>query len=206
MSACALAWQLTGETRYADQGVKLWRSLLEDIDGEDSAACVAGAAEAAAMASIRRDTGYAIRMIGPHTAIAYDWLFDAPGVTEAFRQQTRDCFRHWITFYTREGYLAPLPGANYHAGFVAAKALIAIAEGGEDGANGDRFWTEVVRRRLRQELIANGLAQDNGGAPSRDDHAAPGRRRLARGLAIRSPQRHRVRLRHARSHASRASM
>ena len=166
VSACALAWQLTGEARYADQGVKLWRALLEDIEtAGDRRACVAGASEAAAVASIRRDTGYAIRMIGPHTAIAYDWLFDAPGVTEAFRQQTRDCFRHWITFYTREGYLRTTPGANYHAGFVAAKALIAVAEASEDGASSDRFWSEVVDDVFGTQLIANGLAQDNGGAP-----------------------------------------
>ena len=166
VSACSMAWQVTREARYADVGVKQLRALLEDIDTVgDGRACVAGAEEAAGIASIRRDTGYAIRMIGPHSAIAYDWLFDAPAMTDALRQQARACFRHWITFYTREGYLRTTAGANYHAGFVAAKALIAIAEAGEDGANSDRFWTEVVDDVFGSQLIANGLAQDNGGVP-----------------------------------------
>jgi hypothetical protein len=172
-SSCALAWQVTGQSKYADMGVKIWRALLEDIDTlGDKKACVAGANEATAVASIRRDTGYALRMIGPHTAIAYDWLHDAPGVTEAFRQQTRDCFRNWITYYTREGFLRSTPGANYHAGFVGAKTLIAIAEAGEDGASSDKFWTETVDDVFGKQLIANGLAQDNGGVPKGPGHGA----------------------------------
>src|SRR5262249_34720097 len=105
-SACALAWQLTGDAKYAAPGIKLWRALLEDVMTlGDKQACVPGAAMTAAIASVKRDTGYAIRFIGPHTALVYDWLHDAPGVDEALRKQTRDCFRFWITNYTMNGYL-----------------------------------------------------------------------------------------------------
>jgi MYXO-CTERM domain-containing protein len=166
-SGCALAWQLTGDAKYATAGIKVWRALLEDtLMLGDKKACVAGAVEATAVASIKRDTGYAIRFIGPHTALVYDWLHDAPGVTEALRQQTRDCFRNWITYYTRQGYLKDQPGANYHAGFVGAKTLISIAEGGEDGASSDTFWTEVVDDVFTKQLIGNGLAKDTNGVPT----------------------------------------
>jgi hypothetical protein len=166
-SACALAWQLTGDAKYAAPGVKLWRALLEDVSTlGDKKACVAGAAMTAAIASVKRDTGYAIRFIGPHTALVYDWMHDAPGVTEALRQQTRDCFRFWITNYTMNGYLHDQPGANYHAGFVAAKTLISIAEAGEDGANSDMFWTQTVDDLFNKQLIGNGLAMDTGGKPT----------------------------------------
>jgi MYXO-CTERM domain-containing protein len=166
-SGCALAWQLTGDAKYAAPGVLLWRALLEDVATlGDKKACVAGAAMTAAIASVKRDTGYAIRFIGPHSALVYDWMHDAPGVTPALLQQTRDCFRQWITNYTTAGYLHDQPGANYHAGFVAAKTLISIAEGGEDGANSDAFWTQVVDDVFAKQLIGNGLAVDTGGIPT----------------------------------------
>jgi MYXO-CTERM domain-containing protein len=173
-SACALAWQLTGDAKYAAPGVTLWRALLEDVAMlGDKMACTAGADPTTkAIASVKRDTGYAIRFIGPHTALAYDWLHDAPGVTEALRQQTRDCFRAWITNYTKNGYLHDQPGANYHAGFAAAKTLISIAEAGEDGTSSDTFWNETVDDVFMKQLIANGLAMSTGGVPMGDHQGA----------------------------------
>jgi MYXO-CTERM domain-containing protein len=166
-SACAMAWQLTGDAKYATAGVKFWRALLEDVTTlGDKKACTAGAAMTAAIASVKRDTGYAIRFIGPHTALAYDWLHDAPGVTEDLRKQTRDCFRFWIQNYTMNGYLKDQPGANYHAGFVAAKTLISIAEAGEDGADGNTFWNQTVDDIFTKQLMGNGLAMDTGGVPT----------------------------------------
>ncbi len=159
LSACALAYQLTGDAAYAATGIKLWRASLDDVfKMGDRAACVVGAKEAQAIASVRRDTGYAIRFLGPHTALAYDWLHDAPGVDEGLRAQSRACFRAWVEWYTREGYLNEMPGSNYHAGFVAAKTFIAIAEAGEDGAASDKMWTETVDDVFGKQLIGKGLA------------------------------------------------
>lgn len=159
LSACGLAYQLTGDAAYATAGVKLWRASLDDVfKMGDHTACVVGAKEEQAIASVRRDTGYAIRFLGPHTALAYDWLHDAPGVDAGLRAQSRACFRAWIGWYTREGYLNDMPGANYHAGFVAAKTFIAIAEAGEDGASSDKMWTETVDDVFGKHLIGKGLA------------------------------------------------
>lgn len=159
LSACALAYQLTGDAAYAATGVKLWRASLSDLETMgDKGACVPGANAEQATASVRRDTGYAIRFLGPHTALAYDWLHDAPGVDDALRTQSRACFKAWIDWYTKDGYLNDLPGANYHAGFVVAKALIAVAEGGEDGATSDRIWTETVDDVFAKQIVGKGLA------------------------------------------------
>lgn len=158
-SACALAWQITGAKGHAATGVKLWRALLEDLQTlGDGRACAVGASDAANIAAIKRDSGYAIRFIGPHTALAYDWLHDAPGVDEALRAQSRKCFKAWLEWYVKSGYNAAAPGSNYHAGFVAAKTFIAVAEGGEDGATSDRLWTEAVDDVMGKQIVGKGLA------------------------------------------------
>ena len=165
-SACALAWQVTGDRDAAARGVTLWRALLEDVRAiGDGKACVVGAPPDHAIASIRRDTGYAIRFVGPHAALAYDWLHDAPGVDEGLRKQSRDCFRAWLDWYGKSGYLHDQVGANYHAGFTLAETLIAIAEAGEDGAASDRYWHDVVAGLYGAQIVGNGLAADRHGVP-----------------------------------------
>jgi len=192
-NACALAYQVTGDKAQAARGVALWRALLEDVSAiGDGKACKRGVDARRARAAIERDTGYAIRFIGPAAALSYDWLHDAPGVDEALRRQSRDCFRAWIEWYTADGYMHRVPGANYHAGYVAAKTLIAIAESGEDArdgaglppeggapaAGGDagpaspRFWREVVEDVFGRDIVGNGLAGDNGGNPRGPNHGA----------------------------------
>jgi hypothetical protein len=111
---------------------------------------------------VRRDTGYAIRFVGPHAALAYDWLHDAPGVDEPLRKQSRACFAAWIDWYTKEGYLRTQVGANYHAGYVFAKTLVAIALGGEAGATGDRYWRETADDIFGAQLVDDGLARKPG--------------------------------------------
>src|SRR5262249_31644324 len=70
VSSCALAYQATGDATHAATGVKLWKSLLNDVvKMGDGNACVAGASDTQAVAAIKRDDGYAIRFIGPHTAL-----------------------------------------------------------------------------------------------------------------------------------------
>lgn len=158
LSACALAYQATESATYATTGIKLWRALLSDLNEMgDKGACVPGATNDQAIAAIRRDSGYAIRFIGPHTALAYDWLHDAPGVDDALRSQSRACFAAWVEWYQKSGYNHDQSGSNYHAGYVAAKTFIAVAESGEDGATSDRIWTETVDDIFGKQLIADGL-------------------------------------------------
>jgi hypothetical protein len=162
-SACALAYQLTGDKSFAAKGVKFWRALLDDVsEMGDRKGCVAGASPEQAITAVRRDTGYAIRFIGPHAALTYDWLHDAPGVDEPLRKQSRACFAAWIDWYTKDGYLRTQPGANYHAGYVFAKTMVAIALGGEAGPTGDRYWKETVDDVFGAQLVDDGLTPKTG--------------------------------------------
>lgn len=158
LSSCALAFQLTGKKGHAEIGVKLWRAALADLKSiGDGKACFVGATDDEAIAAIKRDHGYAIRFLGPHTALAYDWLHDAPGVDEALRAHSRSCFRAWLDWYAKAGYLPTTVGANYHAGYAATKVLVAIAEAGEDGATSARFWSEAVDDVMGKQIVGKGL-------------------------------------------------
>ena len=163
-SACALAYQVTGDRAHAVKGARLLRALIDDVDRiGDGKGCVAGASPAQTIAAVKRDTGYAVRFIATHAALAYDWLHDAPGVDEALRAHTRDCLAGWMDWYTKDGYLHEQPGANYHAGFVMAKTMVAVATAGEGGDAGDRQFREVVDDVFARQIVGNGLAADDGG-------------------------------------------
>ncbi len=167
--ACAFAWQVTGQQEFLDSAVQYWNVALNDDQTlGDGLGCVVGADAETATTTVRHDTGYPIRWYGPYLALTYDWLHDAPGVDAALLEHTRFCFKAWIDYYTAEGYLRDVPGANYGAGYVAAKTLIAVAEAGEDGATSDAYWNEVVDDVFTTMLIGEGLAgsEDPVGSPA----------------------------------------
>src|SRR3954471_16696446 len=68
LQACLVAWAATDKPEHAKTAIKFMTALLDDLDkvgdkqGGDAAAT--------------RDSGYAIRNLGPYTALAYDWLHD----------------------------------------------------------------------------------------------------------------------------------
>ena len=109
------------------------------------------------------------------------------GRRRALVTQTRTCLTAWIDYYTGYGYHHDEAGANYNAGYVIGKALGAIAIGNDGGADG-HLWTQDARRRLRHAPRRDGLAGASSAPRGRD-----GRRRLGRGLAVRTAQRARVR-------------
>src|SRR6185295_1833330 len=120
----------------------------------------AGATGAAppVVVTVTHDAGYSMRWFTPYIALAYDWLHDAPGVDEALRAHTRLCLTNWVDYYTEAGYHRDEAGSNYNAGYVIGKSLTAIAFAGENGANGDRQWTETVDDLFGKLLIGKGLA------------------------------------------------
>ncbi len=142
---CALAWQVTGKKEYAETALVYFQALLDDYkkvgagDGGDDV--------------VRHDSGYAVRMFGPNAALGYDWLYDAPGMTEALRAHARARFGAWMDWYQAEGYLADKPGANFQAGYVYAATLIAIAQGAEAGAAGEALWQRVVETVFGKEML-----------------------------------------------------
>ncbi len=149
LSGCLVSWEASGSADDLETAIKYWNVLLDDYatvgdgDGGD--------------AVITHDTGYAMRTFAPYSALAYDWLHDAPGVTETLRAHARERFDAWVTAYAKDGYLRDLAGANYEAGYAFAATLIAIAEAGEAGSAGDTHWS-IVKDTIWGKDLAPALA------------------------------------------------
>ena len=149
LSGCLASWEASGSADDLATAIKYWNVLLDDYQNVGDG----GGGDDV----VTHDTGYAMRTFAPYSAIAYDWLHDAPGVTEDLRAHARERFNAWVSFYAASGYLRHMPGANYEAGFEFATTLIAIAEGGEAGATGDSHWA-TARDQLWGTDLAPALA------------------------------------------------
>jgi hypothetical protein len=135
LAACLTSWVATNGENDLATAIKYFNVLLDDyqqvgdgLGGDDV---------------VTHDTGYAMRTFAPYSALAYDWLHDAPGVTEELRAHARARFHAWSTYYSTKGYLRDVPGANYQAGYAFAATLMAIAEAGEAGEAGEAHWANV---------------------------------------------------------------
>jgi hypothetical protein len=160
LSSCLTSYVATGDAGALATSIKYWKVLLDDYEqvgdglGGESV--------------VTHDTGYAMRTFAPFSALAYDWLHDAPGVTEELRAHARARFHAWSTYYSSQGYLRDLPGANYHAGYAFAATLMAIAEAGEAGAAGDAHLAQVRDVIWQKDLVpafAEGKVLDGGDWP-----------------------------------------
>ncbi len=148
LSSCALAWRVTDDAAHAAAGLRYFEAVLEDFrevgDG-------AGGDDV-----VRHNSGYAMRAFAPAAALAYDWMHDAPGMSEELRALARRRFKAWTDWYRRDGYLRDAPGANYHAGYAFGVALIALAQAGEAGDAGAELW------RFAEELFRGPIGEAMG--------------------------------------------
>lgn len=144
LQACLVAWAATGSDKHAATVMRYFTAMIDDLvtvgDGK-------GGDEAA-----RRDSGYAIRAMGPYTALAYDWLHDHKLMTEELRRRARQRFEAWTSWYLQRGYRARSPATNYQAGYLMAATLIAVAQAGEAGDAGKRLWRHVVDELWRKDM------------------------------------------------------
>lgn len=147
LQACLVAWAATDKPAHATSAIKYFTALLDDLDkigdgkGGDRAAI--------------RDSGYAIRNLGPYTALAYDWLHDAPGMTSELRARARRRWAAWLTWFRDKGYHPRDPGSNYQAGYLIAATLIAIAQGGEAAEeSGPELWKFVADELWAKDMAA----------------------------------------------------
>jgi hypothetical protein len=168
--ACAFAFRATQKQQYLTQAITYWQASLDDDQNiGDKHGCVAGVdtnwqswatsrngPAPPVIITVTHDDDYPMRWYGPDVALTYDWLYDAAGVSDTLRAQTRTCLTAWNDFYTGYGYHAKQAGANYNAGFVASKALAAIAIGNDGGADG-HLWTQVLTDQVGKLLIGDGL-------------------------------------------------
>lgn len=91
LSACLSAYVASVDTDDLATALKYWTVLLDDYQNVGDAL---GGDNV-----VTHDTGYAMRTFAPFSALAYDWLRDAPGVTEELRARARTRFDAWSTYY-----------------------------------------------------------------------------------------------------------
>ena len=89
------------------------------------------------------DSGYGIRNYMPTMAIAYDWLYDYPGLTATLKGQMVTRMKAWTTWYAANGYSANQYYANYDAGYMIAQVLSSIALYNEDAASAT-LWKDAL--------------------------------------------------------------
>ncbi len=145
LQACLIAYRATGNERFGATALVYFKALIDDLKNVGDGA----GGDAAA----RRDSGFAMRALGPNSALAYDWLHDFPGVDEPLRARARQRFKAWTDWYLDNGYRARSAGTNYQAGYFFAATLIAVAQGGEAGADGAQLWNHVVDNLFRRDVL-----------------------------------------------------
>ena len=188
LQACLVAWAATDQPAYVASSLKYFTALIDDLEkigdgkGGDTA--------------ISNDSGYPIRNFAPYTAIAYDWLHDAPGMTPALRARARQRWAAWLAWFKDKGYHPRDPGSNYHAGYLLAATLIAVAQGGEAAEQrGPALWNRVADEMWGKDMAAalsSGGVLDGGdwnegwqyGPLSVAEYALAARVARANGLAV----------------------
>jgi hypothetical protein len=143
VAATALLWHATGDERYAATSLRYLKALLEDRltlgDGKGGADVVT------------HDSGYGMRTFGAYSALAYDWLRDAPGMNDALRARVRERLGQWIGWYQKDGYLRDRPIANYYWGYLTALSFGGMAAAGDDKAADD--WLKTARGELSNKVL-----------------------------------------------------
>ncbi len=151
LQACLVAYAATDSDDHAKGAMKFFTALIDDLDTMDDGR---GGDDAA-----KRDSGYAIRNLGPYTALAYDWLHGHRLMTPELKARARQRWKAWLAWYREKGYRATVPGSNYHAGYLISATLISIAQAGEAGDDSAALWAHVADQMWGKEM-ANALSSD----------------------------------------------
>ncbi len=154
VASLALAWHATGDPKYASFAIRYLNALLEDRyavgDGKGGERVVT------------YDSGYGIRTFGAYSALAYDWLRDAPDMTPELRTHILTRLGQWLDWYARDGYLHDRPTANYYWGYLTALSFAGLAASGESHpadtwlAKARDEWSKRVLPTFREELKGGG--------------------------------------------------
>jgi len=143
MAELSLCWHATGQRRYADGAIIYLTALLDDKERVGDG----GGGDK----RVESDSGYPIRTIGVYSALGYDWLHDAAGMTPKLRAHLVARLTTWLAWYQKSGYHRDQPGTNYFLGYAATQILAGLAIGGEAPvADG---WLADARERLLGGLV-----------------------------------------------------
>jgi hypothetical protein len=153
LASLAVLWHATGDERYAQGAVSYLDALLNDRltvgDGKGGDTVV------------HHDSGYGIRTFGAYTALAYDWLRHAPGMTDALKKKALQRLEQWLGWYREKGYLRDRATSNYYWGYLTTLSFAGLAAAG-DGAAADR-WLEQARSELSERVLPTFRDQLPGG-------------------------------------------
>lgn len=143
VATSALLWHATGDERYAATALRYLTALLDDRlevgDGKGGADVVT------------HDSGYGMRTFGAYSALGYDWLRTAPGMTDALRGRVRQRLTQWIAWYRKDGYLRDKPLANYYWGYLTALSWAGLAAAGDDPAAD--AWLKAAQEELSTKVL-----------------------------------------------------
>jgi hypothetical protein len=119
----ALAYQVTGNTWYADQAIALMQLWVNG-----------------GLGTITGDSGYQTRVVLPAMAVGYDWCYDR--LTPAQRARFRTQMEQWADWVWPEtnparahAWAVDAPGNNYYHGFMMTW-LIGLALAGDSAKAG----------------------------------------------------------------------
>jgi len=143
VASTALLWHATGDERYAQGSLRYLNALLDDRltlgDGQGGEQVIS------------HDSGYGIRTFGAYSALAYDWLRGAPGMTDGVRQRIRQRLSQWLGWYGQHGYLREQPFANYYWGYLTTLSFAGLAAAG-DAAEADE-WLKAAQSELSKRVL-----------------------------------------------------
>jgi hypothetical protein len=143
VASTALLWHATGDERYAKASLRYLDALLDDRltlgDGQGGEQVVT------------HDSGYGMRTFGVYSALAYDWLRGAPGMTDGVRERIRRRLTQWLGWYDEHGYLRDQPFANYYWGYLTALSFAGLAAAG-DAAEADQ-WLAAAQSELSKRVL-----------------------------------------------------
>jgi hypothetical protein len=143
LASTALLWHATGDERYAQTSMRYLDALLDDRlalgDGQGGEKVVT------------HDSGYGMRTFGAYSALAYDWLRGAPGMTDAVRERIRRRLSQWLGWYAEHGYLRDQPFANYYWGYLTTLSFAGLAAAG-DGVEADE-WLKAAQNELSKRVL-----------------------------------------------------
>lgn len=143
VASLALCWHATGDARYATSAIGYLGALLDDRfkigDGQGGASVVT------------HDSGYGIRTFATYTALGYDWLRGAPGMSIALRARIIERLDQWLGWYADKGYLRDHPIANYYWGYLTALSFAGLAASGDTPlADG---WLKLAEKEIDTRVV-----------------------------------------------------
>lgn len=146
-----LAYRITGDNAYGNEGVKYLVAMLRDRDAIGDGL---GGTNAIAI-----DVGYVSRSLGVGVAMGRDWLDGAPNLTPALINECTTRMGEWYTWVHTDPqcYGLDQPSNNYYAGHFGMTYSAFIAFEGDPGyqtaweTKAEEMWVDV-RATLNQEF------------------------------------------------------